>query len=186
MEPTTTESITISKVKAKFGNDVLSSSSWRGDDALVIRKGALLAVATFLRDDAELDYNFLVDIGGVDYLTYPKPQPERFGVAYHFLSMKHKRRVRLKVYVGMADNEIDTLTGMWKAADWMEREVFDQYGIKFKHHPNLKRILNHAEFVGHPLRKDYPIKKRQILSTSDSLMDEMKKRLEFKGLTTGR
>jgi len=182
---TTTESITISKVKAKFGNDVISSSSWRGDDALVIRKEALLPIATFLRDDAELDYNFLVDIGGVDYLTYPKPQPERFGVAYHFLSMKHKHRVRLKVYAAAAD-EIDSLVSMWKGANWMEREVFDQYGLKFKGHPNLKRILNHAEFVGHPLRKDYPIKKRQVLSTSDSLMDEMKQRLEFKGLTTGR
>lgn len=182
---TTTESITISKVKAKFGNDVISSSSWRGDDALVIRKEALLPIVKFLREDPELDYNFLVDIGGVDYLTYPKPQPERFGVGYHFLSMKFKHRVRLKVYAAAKD-EIDTLVPFWKAANWMEREVFDQYGLKFKGHPNLRRLLNHAEFVGHPLRKDYPIKKRQVLSTSDSLMDEMKQRLETKGLTTGR
>lgn len=180
----TSPSLTISKVLAKFGSDVVSTSSWQGDDGVVIRKDALKAVATFLRDDPELDYNFLVDIGGVDYLTYPKPQPERFAVAYHFLSMRKKHRIRLKVYVGAVDNAIDTLSGMWKTADWMEREVWDQYGIPFKGHPNLKRILNHAEFVGHPLRKDYPIKKRQVLSTSDTLMDEMQKRLELKGLTT--
>lgn len=185
METTETMSITMSKVAAKFQKDVVSSSSWRGDDCLVVRKEALVAIATFLRDDAELDYNFLVDIGGVDYLTHPKPQPERFAVAYHFLSMKKKHRVRLKVYVGI-DGEIETMSKMWKAADWMEREVYDQYGIKFKNHSNLKRILNHHEFVGHPLRKDYPIKKRQVLSESDTLMDEMKKRLEFKGLRTGR
>lgn len=182
---TTTESITISKVKAKFGNDVISSSSWRGDDALVIRKEALLAIAKFLREDPELDYNFLVDIGGVDYLTYPTPQPARFGVGYQFLSIQYKHRVRLKVFAAAAD-EIDSLVPMWKSANWMEREVFDQYGLKFKGHPNLRRLLNHAEFVGHPLRKDYPIKKRQVLSTSDSMMDEMKQRLEVKGLTTGR
>lgn len=185
METTETMSITLSKVTAKFGKDVLSTSSWRGDDCIVIRKEALVAIATFLRDDPELGYNFLADIGGVDYLTYPKPQPERFAVAYHFLSMSKKHRVRIKVYVGMG-GEVDTLSSMWKTADWMEREVFDQYGIKFKNHPNLMRILNHKEFVGHPLRKDYPIKKRQVLSESDTLMDQMKRRLEFKGLTTGR
>ena len=153
----TTESLTIRKVKEKFPDDVVSSSSWRGDDALVIKKEALIAIATFLKTDPELDFNFLVDLSGVDYLTHPKPQPERFAVAYHFLSMAKKQRVRLKVYVGLADNQVDTLIGLWKSADWMEREVFDQYGIKFKGHPNLKRILNHIAFVGHPLRKDYPI-----------------------------
>ena len=185
METKEEMSLTLSKVLAKFPKDVLSTSSWRGDDCLVIRKEALAAIATFLRDDPELDYNFLVDIGGVDYLTYPKPQPERFAVAYHFLSMNKKHRVRLKVYVGVA-GEIDSLSSMWKTADWMEREVYDQYGITFKNHWNLERILNHKDFVGHPLRKDYPIRKRQVLTESDTLMDQMKRRLEVKGLTTGR
>ncbi|HEY9900770.1 MAG TPA: NADH-quinone oxidoreductase subunit C [Pantanalinema sp.] len=181
-----TLSITLSKLQEKFKKEIVAVSSWRADDCVVIRKEALVAVAAFLRDDPELDYNMLVDIGAVDYLNHPKPQPERFAVAYHFLSLKFKHRVRVKVFAGLKDPEIDTLCGMWKAANWMEREVFDQYGLKFKGHPNLKRILNHAEFVGHPLRKDYPIRKRQVLTESDTLMDEMQKRLEAKGLTTGR
>ncbi len=178
-------SLTLRKLREKFGDQILSMSSWRGDDSVVVGKDSLIAVVTFLRDDPQLSYNFLVDIGGVDYLTHPKPQPQRFAVAYHFLSMAFKQRIRVKVYAGAKD-EIPTLTGHWKSADWCEREIFDQYGLRFAGHPNLKRLLNHVEFVGHPLRKDYPIKKRQVLSASDPLMDEMKKRLALKGLVVER
>lgn len=179
-------SLTLRKLADKFGEDILSTSSWRGDDCAVVKKAALIPVITFLKNDPELDYNFLVDIGGVDYLTYPKPQPERFAVAYHFLSHAKKHRVRLKVYAGAADAELPSLYPMWKAADWQEREIYDQYGIRFSNHPNLVRILNHCEFVGHPLRKDYPIKKRQVLTTTDPMMDQMKRRLEAKGLKVSR
>jgi NADH-quinone oxidoreductase subunit C len=178
-------SLTLRKLKEKFGDKILSMSSWRGDDTVVVGKESLIAVVTFLRDDAELSYNFLVDIAGVDYMTHPKPQPQRFAVAYHFLSMAFKHRVRVKVFASAKD-EIPTLTGLWKSADWCEREIFDQYGLRFAGHPNLKRLLNHVEFVGHPLRKDYPIKKRQVLSASDPMMDEMKKRLALKGLVVER
>ena len=179
-------SLTLRKLKEKFGDQIVSMSSWRGDDMVVVGKESLLSVVAFLRDDPELSYQFLVDIAGVDYLTHPRPQLQRFAVAYHFLSMAFKHRVRIKVFVAPQDPGVPTLSALWKSADWCEREIFDQYGIKFVGHPNLKRILNHVEFVGHPLRKDYPIKKRQVLTATDPLMDEMQKRLAFKGLVVER
>jgi NADH-quinone oxidoreductase subunit C len=85
------------------------------------------------------------------------------------------------VLVSEADLKVPTLTDLYASANWLEREVYDQFGIVFEGHPDLRRILNHVEFVGHPLRKDYPAQKRQWLSTSDFLIPELEKRLESKG-----
>jgi NADH-quinone oxidoreductase subunit C len=91
------------------------------------------------------------------------------------------RRVRLKVLVSEADLNVPTITDLYASANWLEREVYDQFGLVFTGHPDLRRILNHVEFVGHPLRKDYPAQKRQWLSTTDFLVPELEKRLEDKG-----
>ena len=94
------------------------------------------------------------------------PGPERFVVVYHFFSLPLKHRLRLEVSLGEveeAEPEVDSLSALWAAADWLEREVWDMFGIRFRGHPNLKRILMYEEFVGHPLRKDYPVNKRQPL-----------------------
>ncbi len=97
------------------------------------------------------------------------PAPERFLVVYHFFSLPLKHRLRVEVpveeveEVEAADPEVDSLTSLWAGADWLEREVWDMFGIRFRGHPNLKRILMYEEFVGHPLRKDYPVNKRQPL-----------------------
>jgi len=97
------------------------------------------------------------------------PGPERYVVVYHFFSLPLKHRLRLEVPVGEvgevdeAAPEVDSLTSLWAGADWLEREVWDMFGIRFRGHPNLKRILMYAEFVGHPLRKDFPVNKRQPL-----------------------
>jgi NADH-quinone oxidoreductase subunit C len=82
---------------------------------------------------------------------------------YHVFSLHHKHRLRLEVPVEEADPEVDTVTPLWAGANWYEREVWDMFGIRFRGHPNLKRILMYKEFVGHPLRKDYPVNKRQPL-----------------------
>ncbi len=89
--------------------------------------------------------------------------PARFEVVYHFFSLLLKARLRVKVPVEESDPEVDSLAGLWASANWFEREVWDMYGIRFRGHPNLKRILMYAEFQGHPLRKDYPVNKRQPL-----------------------
>jgi NADH-quinone oxidoreductase subunit C len=89
--------------------------------------------------------------------------PARFVVVYHFFSLPLKHRLRLEVPVEEADAEVDSLTSLWAGADWLEREVWDMFGIRFRGHQDLKRILMYEEFVGHPLRKDYPVNKRQPL-----------------------
>ena len=93
------------------------------------------------------------------------PGPARFVVVYHFFSLplKHRLRVEVPVKDDEADPEVDSLTSLWRGADWFEREVWDMFGIRFRGHPNLKRILMYDEFVGHPLRKDYPVNRRQPL-----------------------
>jgi NADH-quinone oxidoreductase subunit C len=94
---------------------------------------------------------------------WPGPPEERFTVVYHFYSTSHKHRLRLVVPVPETDAELDSLTPLWPGANWLEREVWDMFGISFCGHPGLKRILMYEGFEGHPLRKDYPVKKRQPL-----------------------
>ena len=101
-----------------------------------------------------------MDITAVDYLS---KKTERFEVVYHFYSQKHNDRLRVKIPVSMNDCIAETVTPLWKTANWYEREIWDMYGIKFRNHPDLKRILMYEEFKGHPLRKDYPVNKRQPL-----------------------
>jgi NADH-quinone oxidoreductase subunit C len=91
------------------------------------------------------------------------PGPARFVVVYHFFSLPIKHRLRLEVPLEEADAEVDSLTSLWAGADWLEREVWDMFGIRFRGHRNLRRLLMYEEFVGHPLRKDYPVNKRQPL-----------------------
>jgi NADH-quinone oxidoreductase subunit C len=91
------------------------------------------------------------------------PSPARFVVVYHLFSTLLKHRLRLQVPVEEGDPEVDSVTSVWAGADWLEREVWDMFGIRFRGHPNLKRILMYDEFVGHPLRKDYPVNRRQPL-----------------------
>jgi len=128
------------------------------------------------------NYTFLVDMTAVDYLNQ-KNHPERFAVVYLLRDHNFQNLITLKTYI---DSSLATqsITSLFKSANWAEREIWDQYGIHFKNHPNLKRILNHKEFVGHPLRKDYPITQGQLCHKSDDLMDEMNPRLKTKGYTS--
>jgi NADH-quinone oxidoreductase subunit C len=91
------------------------------------------------------------------------PGPGRFVVVYHLFSFPLKHRLRLEVPVDEVDAEVDSVSGLWASANWLEREVWDMFGIRFRGHQNLKRILMYDEFVGHPLRKDYPVNRRQPL-----------------------
>lgn len=144
----------------KFAGDVVSVPAFRDEEAFVVQKARLLEVCRFLFDFPGSPFELLEDICGVDYPGREK----RFEVVYHLYSLKAGRRIRLKVPLEESDPTVSSVIGIWKAADWFEREAFDQFGIRFEGHPNLRRILNHEEFVGHPLRKDYPIQKRQPLS----------------------
>jgi NADH-quinone oxidoreductase subunit C len=153
------ESITIKKLKDKFPQYILSIHNYRGDDTALIKRETITEVCKFIKDDKDLDYNFLTDLTVVDYLG----NDPRFEVVYHFYSLKHNHRVRIKAGVPESDPTIDSLTPLYKGANWFEREAWDMYGIKFNGHPDLRRILLYEEFKGHPLRKDYPIDERQPL-----------------------
>ena len=156
----------LQKVQEQFAPEIIETHAFRGDETVVIRPGALRAVAQFLKNTPELDFNFLMDVSAVDYLFFAggRIQKEfRFEVVYHFFSLKYNHRLRLKVPVDEKNLQVDTLSDLWPSANWYEREVWDMFGIRFVNHPNLKRILMYEEFEGHALRKDYPFDKRQPL-----------------------
>jgi NADH-quinone oxidoreductase subunit C len=153
------QSLILRNVQEKFGEAVLSTHSALGEDTLVIAKSSLLDVARYLKEEADPRFNVLMDVTAVDYF---KRKP-RFEVVYHLFSLSGMARLRMKVPVGEPDPEVETLSGIWRSANWYEREVFDMFGVKFRNHPDLRRILMYPEFQGHPLRKDYPINKRQPL-----------------------
>lgn len=131
----------------------------------------------------EKDYTILLDITAIDYLNFPDITPSRFAVVYILRDATFKNEISIKSFIDDNSLEVDSIVDLYDAANWAERETFDQYGIKFKGHPNLKRVLNHHQFVGHPLRKDYEITKGQICTHTEDLMDEMLPLLTKKGYT---
>lgn len=155
---------TLDKLAEKFGDDIKERVSFRGDESCVVNRERLLEVCEFLKD--ELKFDMLIDLCGADYPS----RKERFEIIYHLYSVEKAKRVRLKARVTESDAVIPTVCGLWKAANWFEREAFDLFGIRFEGHPNLKRILCHHEFEGHPLRKDFPKNRRGRVPTSDPLV----------------
>jgi NADH-quinone oxidoreductase subunit C len=154
------ESRNISYLKSRLGAAILDAHAFRGDDTIVIARARLRETCSFLKQDPELDLSFLSDITAVDYLGKKSP---RFELVYHLYSLKARHRLRVKVPVPEEDPIVDTLVPLWKGADWLEREVWDMFGIRFRGHPDLRRVLLYEEFQGHPLRKDYPVNQRQPL-----------------------
>lgn len=129
--------------------------------------------STILNLKENENYSILLDVTAIDFLEYPDVTPSRFAIVYILRDSSFKKHLTIKAYIDDNTLEVDSIADLYYAANWGEREVFDQYGIKFKGHPNLKRVLNHHQFVGHPLRKDYSITKGQICTETESLMDEM-------------
>jgi len=128
-------------------------SYWVGDWTVIVPVDRLIEVARWFRDTPETAFDYCSDLTAVDW---PTRAPQRFDVVYCLYSVPHRRRVRLKVRV--ADEEpVPSVTGLWPATNWYEREVFDMFGIRFTGHPDLRRILMPEEWQGHPQRKDYPL-----------------------------
>jgi NADH-quinone oxidoreductase subunit C len=152
--------IVLDRLAAQFGGgEILASGSAHGDEWARVRRDAWVQVATFLRDDPATKMEMFIDLTCVDrFGTEP-----RFDVVLHVYSVSLKHRVRLYCGAPEEDPSVDTLVPVWVGADWFEREAYDLYGVRFKGHPDLRRILMYPEFVGHPLRKDYPKEKRQPL-----------------------
>ena len=131
---------------------------FRGQWSIRIPKAQLLELMKFLKEDKELAFDYLTDVTGVDYLKMER-EP-RFDVVYHLYSFKNNVRLRVKSGVDERDMAVPSMTGLWKAANWLEREAFEMFGFQFTGHPDLRRILLPDIFDGYPLRKDYPLQGR--------------------------
>jgi NADH-quinone oxidoreductase subunit C len=147
-------------LQAVLGDKLASVDTALGEITAVVRADALLAAATALRDAPLLRFEQLIDVCGVDYSAYGDGdwRGRRFAAVYHLLSITHNWRLRVRVFA--ADDEfpmVDSVVGTWPSANWFEREAFDLYGIVFKGHPDMRRILTDYGFVGHPFRKDFPV-----------------------------
>jgi len=153
------QSRALNRLQENFPREILGTHSRLGEDTAILKPEALLRVARFLKEEPGLRFDFLMDLTAVDYL---KRKP-RFELVCHLYSRSGNARLRLKAPLGGSSPEAPSLTPVWPAANWYEREVFDMFGIRFRGHPDLRRILMYPEFQGHPLRKDYPIDKRQPL-----------------------
>jgi len=173
-----------SRIDMRLAGRVKRAPSTTGELTLEVAPSDLLDVARVLRDDPELRFEMLMDVCGVDYLEYGRAEwatldstttgfsrgvsrdshavhgreGRRFGVVYHLLSITHNLRLRVRVFC--ADDSqplVDSVTSLWASADWFEREAFDLFGILFKGHPDLRRLLTDYGFIGHPFRKDFPL-----------------------------
>ena len=139
------------KLKEKFASSIIDAKEFRGEVTVTVKKEDIVAICGFLKQ--EQSYNLLTDVTAVDYLG----SDPRFMIVYNLYSIPNKDRIRIKAPVTESDCTIDTVSCVWKTANWLEREVYDLMGIIFNNHPDLRRILMTDDWVGYPLRKDYPL-----------------------------
>jgi NADH-quinone oxidoreductase subunit C len=144
---------TVAALREKFPAAVQEVIEFRGETTVILDHASLVEVCRTLRDDPELNYNFLADLAGIDYY----PDEPRFAVSYIVYAMTANARFRLKVFAPGDEAELPTLTAVYPNANWYEREAYDMFGITFAGHPDLRRLLMPADWVGHPHRKDYPL-----------------------------
>jgi NADH-quinone oxidoreductase subunit C len=166
-------------LKQHHASAIEQTESQYGDEIAWVKRDQLVAVATWLRDDASMLFDapvFVTCIDRIDWRPIGLPpsaawneSKPRFEVCYQLRSTKHRYRIRLKVAVPEHDAHCPSLATLWPAFNWQERETFDMYGIRFEGHPDLRRVFLYEEFVGYPLRKDYPKEKRQPLVRRDDL-----------------
>ena len=176
----------LDRLKQTFGDAILETHAQHGDETAVVDPARWKEIARFLRDDDRCAMNHFIDLTAVDFLGRREP---RFEVVLHLRSLEKGHRLRLKTRVGDAYGEsveVDSVTPIWSGANWFERETFDMFGIVFRGHPDLRRLLMYPEFVGHPLRKDYPANKIQPLVELRSVPDKMPPFGPDEGMSFGR
>jgi NADH-quinone oxidoreductase subunit C len=154
----------LQRLRDRFGAAVVDTHEFRGDTTAVVERTALVEALRFCRDEPALAFDMLTDLTAADYLKYPgREDGPRFEVVYQLYSLPHNHRLRVKVRVDEDDPVVPTAVPLWPIANWLEREVWDMFGVRFAGHPDPRRLLMYEEFVGHALRKDYPINRRQPL-----------------------
>lgn len=156
-------------LKEKFSSQILSESIEYDFTVYTINKESLLQIVKFLYDDEKLQFRYLTTMCGLHYPDSTQP----FGMMYQLHSLVHNIRIRFKAFTTKDDLEYETLTGIFSAANWMEREAFDFYGFRFKGHPNLKRILNVDDMDYHPMRKEYKVEDETRTDKDDTLFGRL-------------
>lgn len=148
----------VNLIQSKLGQHISQHELSCGDAVVYLQRTGALDFFRILKVDSELSFDFLVDITAVDWMD---TKEQRFSLVYHLMSHKYLYRLRVKIPVPETDPEVESVSEIWNSANFLEREVWDMYGIKFKGHPDLRRVLMYDEFKGHPLRKDYPLQGKQ-------------------------
>jgi NADH-quinone oxidoreductase subunit C len=148
---------TLAKVRERFGADAFTTSEFRDNRRIHVAPERLFDVMTYLKRD--LGFDMLVELSAADYLNYPDAR-DRFGLWYVLLNTATGQRLYVKTFVNEPGPVVPSVYPLWHGADWMEREVYDMYGIVFDGHPDLRRILMPDEFTAYPMRKDYPLRGR--------------------------
>ncbi len=157
------------RVEESFSSGIIRVVEWRGEVAVTVTREKLREVAQFLRDEPGMDFDYVVHVSSVDW----PDDEERFEVVWEFYSVRKRHRIRLKTRAPESDCVVDSLSDLWKGADFMEREVYDMMGIRFRNHPDLRRILMPDDYTeGYPLRKDFPLRGKGWRDTFEFL-DEL-------------
>ncbi|HZO81030.1 MAG TPA: NADH-quinone oxidoreductase subunit C [Candidatus Binataceae bacterium] len=161
----------LDKLKQRFGATILAAESAHGQETIVVTRERALELMRALRDEPDFGFNFLADLTAVDWVE----RTPRFEVVYHLRALGRGGALRVKVGAGEPDLWVYSVTGLWKSADWLERECYDMFGIRFEGHPDLRRILLYDSFEGHPLRKDYPVNRRQpMVPETDPILNPLR------------
>ncbi len=147
----------LAKLRDRLGPDGFTTSVFRDNRRIVVAPDEVFPMLRLLKE--ECGFDMLIDITAADYLNYPNAR-DRFGVMYCLLDMESGERLVVKTFLNEPDLTVPSAFPLWKGADWMEREVYDMYGIVFEGHPDLRRLLMPEEFTAYPLRKDYPLRGR--------------------------
>lgn len=148
----------INKIKQKYGEKILNMETPYELLTITVDKDSIIEIASWLSNEEDLQFSFLTDLTGVHY---PDQAGNELGVVYHLHSFKNNLRIRLKIFTGIENPEVKSMTRLYNSANWMERETYDFFGIDFKGHPDLRRILNMDEMNYFPLQKQYPLEDQQ-------------------------
>jgi NADH/F420H2 dehydrogenase subunit C len=157
---------------SRFAADIIDVEEIRGDIIAIVRPEKIRNVIAYLKSESSLAFDVMMDLFAMDYLKYEPEKRDRYAIVYNLYSMTFHHRLFVKVYIPEDKSEIDSIHDLYAAANWFEREAWDLFGIVFTGHPNLIRILCHNEFVGHPMRKDYPsdgYQRLKIAATSSGI-----------------
>jgi NADH-quinone oxidoreductase subunit C len=169
----------IERLRAEFPDEILGDYCNQGQIAAIVRPDRIVEMLRWLRDSDDLRMNHLRSLCGVDNSRRKDPGLSRFEVVYNLYSIPLRHEIRLRAEVDDKDPAIDSVVGLWVGADWLERETYDLMGIRFNNHPDLRRVLLPEDWVGHPLRKEYPLKGKAEWAGMTELLAQVKELDKF-------